>query len=259
MFSFGFGVSEGKGVARFSRAAIGLGLAASLSACSVVDQVSQMWQGDKYTTEITPDTPASKTYNEALHKLSNGSASEAGKKFTELGKQYPGSDWARKGLLMTIYANYEAADYTGAETSAERYLKEYPNSEDAAYVTYLQANAYYEQIPDISRDQDSASKALTAFQDLIKKYPKSEYVEDAKFKVQVTADQLAGKEMSIGRYLPQPQQLHSRNQSLPIGAAILSDDPPRRGSAVPLGRGLPWARNCRRSGNRRRSARAQLP
>ena len=174
-----------------------IGLCAT--ACSMVDQFNP-FGAEKYKMEVVPDTPASKTYDQGLEKLANGSPQEAAKKFTELGKQYPGSDWARKGLLMTIYADYQAANFTDAETAAERYLKEYPNSSDAAYVTYLQANAYYEQIPDISRDQDAATKALAAFQGLVQKYPKSEYVEDSKFKIQVTQDQLAGKEMSIGRF-----------------------------------------------------------
>lgn len=176
-------------------AAIGL----CASACSMIDQFNPFGT-EKYKMEIVPDTPASKTYNQGLEKLANGSPSEAAKKFTDLGKQYPNSDWAGKALLMTTYANYQAGNYTDAETSAERFLKEHPNSPDAAYVTYLGANAYYQQIPDISRDQDTATKAMEAFQDLVKKYPKSEYVEDAKYKIQVTQDQLAGKEMSIGRF-----------------------------------------------------------
>ena len=135
-----------------------------------------------------------------LTKLANGSPAEAAKKFTDLGKQYPSSDWARKGLLMTTYANYQAGDYTTAETSAERYLKDYPNSPEADYVLYLQANSYYMQIPDISRDQEKTAKALETFQSVVQKYPKSEYADDAKYKIQVTQDQLAGKEMSIGRF-----------------------------------------------------------
>ena len=174
-----------------------IGLCAS--ACSMFDQFNPFGT-EKYKMEIVPDTPASKTYNQGLEKLANGSASEAAKKFTDLGKQYPGSDWARKALLMETYADYQAEKYTDTQTSADRYLKDYPNSSDAAYVAYLRANAYYQQIPDISRDQDAATKALEAFQDVVKKYPKSEYVEDAKFKIQVTEDQLAGKEMSIGRF-----------------------------------------------------------
>jgi outer membrane protein assembly factor BamD len=175
-------------------------VALSGSGCSMIDQFNPFGSGEKYKMEVTPDVPASKTYDQGLEKLANGSPSEAAKKFTDLGKQYPSSDWARKGLLMTIYANYQAGDYTTAETSADRYLKDYPNSPEADYVLYLQANAYYMQIPDISRDQEKTAKALEAFQAVVQKYPTSEYAEDAKYKVQVTQDQLAGKEMSIGRF-----------------------------------------------------------
>jgi outer membrane protein assembly factor BamD len=180
----------------------GAGLAAialSGAGCSMFDQFNP-FGGEKYKMEITPDVPASKTYDQGLEKLANGAPGEAAKKFTDLGKQYPSSDWARKGLLMQTYAQYQAADYTSAETSAERYLKDYPNSPEADYVLYLQANSYYMQIPDISRDQEKTAKALETFQAVVQKYPKSEYAEDAKYKIDVTQDQLAGKEMSIGRF-----------------------------------------------------------
>ena len=176
-----------------------IAIALSGSSCSMIDQFNP-FGGEKYKMEVTPDVPASKTYDQGLEKLASGSPAEAAKKFTDLGKQYPSSDWARKGLLMTTYADYQAGDYTSAETSAERYLKDYPNSPEANYILYLQANAYYMQIPDISRDQEKTAKALEAFQAVVQKYPKSEYADDAKYKIQVTEDQLAGKEMSIGRF-----------------------------------------------------------
>ena len=101
---------------------------------------------------------------------------------------------------MSTYANYTAGDYDTASEEAKRYVKEYPTTPEAAYAKYLEASSYYAQILDISRDQERAYKAMTAFQELVKNYPTSEYVDDAKFKVQVTMDQLAGKEMSIGRF-----------------------------------------------------------
>src|SRR5580700_10024864 len=176
-----------------------IAIALSGSGCSMFDQFNP-FGNEKYKMEVTPDVPASKTYDQGLEKLANGSPSEAAKKFTDLGKQYPTSDWARKGLLMSTYAQYQAGDYTTAETSAERYLKDYPNSPEADYILYLQANAYYMQIPDISRDQEKTAKALETFQSVVQKYPKSDYADDAKFKIQVTRDQVAGKEMSIGRF-----------------------------------------------------------
>ena len=186
--------------ARRALAAAGLiAVALSGAGCSMFDQFNP-FGGEKYKMEVTPDVPASKTYDQGLEKLANGAPAEAAKKFTDLGKQYPSSDWARKGLLMQTYAQYQAGDYTSAETGAERYLKDYPNSPEADYILYLQANAYYMQIPDISRDQEKTAKALEAFQTVVQKYPKSEYADDAKYKIQVTEDQLAGKEMSIGRF-----------------------------------------------------------
>ena len=129
-----FGMSQSRfgehGIRRVIVAAALAALGLCASACSMIDQFNPFGT-EKYKMEIVPDTPASKTYNQGLEKLANGSASEAAKKFTELGKQYPGSDWARKALLMTTYANYQAGSYTDAETSAERFLKEYPNSPDA--------------------------------------------------------------------------------------------------------------------------------
>jgi outer membrane protein assembly factor BamD len=173
--------------------------AASLASCSVFDDFNP-FGAEKYKMVIEPDVPASKVYDQGLAKLANGAPSEAAKKFTDLGTQFPDSDWARKGLLMTTYAQFQGGDYDNAEQSAQRYVKLYPKSTEAAYALYLEASSYYNQIPDVSRDQERAAKALEAFQKVVKDYPDSEYVSDAKFKIDVTMDQLAGKEMSIGRF-----------------------------------------------------------
>lgn len=173
--------------------------AASLASCSVFDDFNP-FGAEKYKMVIEPDVPASKVYDQGLAKLANGAPSEAAKKFTDLGNQFPDSDWARKGLLMTTYAQFQGGDYDSAEQSAERYVKLYPKTSEAAYALYLEASSYYNQIPDVSRDQDRAAKALQTFQKVVQDYPKSEYVSDSKFKIQVTMDQLAGKEMSIGRF-----------------------------------------------------------
>ena len=183
----------------FVRSLMALCAALSLASCSIFDDFNP-FGAEKYKTVIEPDVPASKVYDQGLAKLANGAPAEAAKKFTDLGKQFPDSDWSRKGLLMTTYAQFQAGSYDDAEQSAERYLKLYPKSTEAAYALYLEASSYYNQIPDVSRDQERAAKALGLFQKIVQDYPKSEYVDDAKFKIQVTSDQLAGKEMSIGRF-----------------------------------------------------------
>ena len=191
----------------------------ALAGCSIFDDFNP-FGAERYKAVIEPDVPASKVYDQGLAKLANGAPQDAAKKFTDLGKQYPGSDWARKGLIMTTYAEYQAGDYTSAETSAQRYVKEYPKTPEAAYALYLEASSYYAEIPDISRDQDRSAKALEAFKKVVQDYPNSEYVSDAKFKIQVTSDQLAGKEMSVGRFY-----LNRRNYTAAINRfrAVLSN------------------------------------
>ncbi len=159
------------------------------------------WFGkEKYETKIVVDPPADQLYTRGLAEMQNRDYEKAGKSFTTLEKAYPYSQYQRKGLVMTTFSQYQNGYYDDAIGSAKRYLGLYPNSTDSAYVQYLQAMATYNQIPDITHDQDRAEKAVTLFEALIAKYPKSEYVDDARYKIGVARDQLAGKEMSVGRY-----------------------------------------------------------
>ena len=182
-----------------ARGALTLCVASLLASCSIFDEFNP-FGAEKYKMIIEPDVPASKVYDQGLAQLANGAPSDAAKKFTDLGAQFPDSDWARKGLLMTTYAQFQGGDYDAAEQTAERYIKQSPKSVEASYALYLEASSYYNQILDVSRDQERASKALLAFQRILREYPNSEYVSDAKFKIDVTMDQLAGKEMSVGRF-----------------------------------------------------------
>ena len=156
--------------------------------------------GEKYKTEITPDIPADDLYNQGLAKLKAKDFEGAAKKFGELDKNFPSSEWSRKGLLMTVFANYEKPNYEDAVQAAQRYISLYPNSADTPYVYYLAGMSFYNQVPDVMRDQTSAEKALQIFSELIQKYPKSEYVADARYKMGVAKDQLAAKEMTVGRF-----------------------------------------------------------
>ena len=191
----------GRSAPVFRRLAAVVAVAAPLAACGSFDiDDYNPFAASKYKMKIEPDVPASQAYDLGLARLAKGDSSGAAKKFTDLSKDYPYSDWSKKALLMTAYSQFEAGEYDNCEQSAERYAKLYPDSPDAAYAVYLAASSYYSQIPDISRDQERAEKALAKFTEVVEKYPNSEYVNDSKFKIQVTRDQLAGKEMSIGRF-----------------------------------------------------------
>jgi len=188
-------------------------LASAASACSSPDAFNPMnlFSGEKYKTVIVPDVPADDLYNQGLARLQKRDYDGAGKKFADLEKQNPYSQWQRKGLLMTTFSQFQNASYDDAAATAQRYVGLYPTSPDIPYVLYLQAMSYYNQIPDISRDQERAAKASALFAQIVEKYPKSEYAEDARYKLQVTRDQLAGKEMLVGRYY-----LNQRNYSAAI-------------------------------------------
>jgi outer membrane protein assembly factor BamD len=148
-----------------------------------------------------PDQPPDKLYNEGVYLLDNRrDYKEAGKKFEEVERQHPYSDWARKALIMSAYARYEARDYDEAISAARRYVTLHPGSPDAAYAQFLIGSSYYEQIPDVSRDQARTDKAIAALEEVSRKYPDSEYAASAKKKIEVAHDQLAGKEMEVGRY-----------------------------------------------------------
>ncbi len=175
-------------------------VALPLAGCSAIDSLNPFGPGEKYETKLLSEVPPTDIYDQGLARLQKRDSAGAAKKFSELEKQYPFSDWSRKGLMMTTFANYQGGDYDAAIASAKRYYSLYPNSSDAPYALYLQGMSYYQQVPDISRDQEQAAKALDAFNQVITKFPNSEYVSDSKFKIQVTRDQLAGKEMSVGRF-----------------------------------------------------------
>ncbi|WP_415454356.1 outer membrane protein assembly factor BamD [Azorhizobium caulinodans] len=149
---------------------------------------------------MAPDEPAEKIYNEGLTLLNKGDLDGAAKRFEDIDKTHPYSEWARKALLMDTYVYYEAGKYDDAISAGKRYLALHPGSQDAPYVSYLVASSLYDSIPDISRDQRRTRQALDALDDVIRKYPNTEYAAGAKRKVEVARDQLAGKEMLIGRY-----------------------------------------------------------
>jgi outer membrane protein assembly factor BamD len=172
----------------------------ALAGCETVAALNPFNRGEVYRPEIVPVVPPDQLYNDGLARIQKGDLSGASRKFTELEKQYPSSEWSRRALLMQAYSGFEGKAYDDAITASQRYLQLYPTSEDAAYAHYLLAMSYYNQIPDVTRDQERSEKAIAALQELVDRYPKSEYIADAKLKISVAKDQLAAKEMEVGRF-----------------------------------------------------------
>jgi outer membrane protein assembly factor BamD len=155
--------------------------------------------GDK--EEVAPDAPADKLYNEGVYFLNEKqNFKEAAKKFEEVDRQHPYSEWARKSLVMAAYAHYQARSYEESIADAKRYIALHPGSPDAAYAMYLVGASYFDQIPDVARDQGRTERAMSALEEVIRKFPNTEYATSARRKIEEARDQLAAKEMNIGRY-----------------------------------------------------------
>jgi outer membrane protein assembly factor BamD len=182
------------------RVALALCAGLWLGGCDTLSSINPFDKAEVYKPEITPDVPADRLYNEGLARIQNGDTEGATKKLADIDKSAPFSPYARKGLILTAYANYQSSKWEEAITASKRFIAQNPASPDAAYAQYIMAMSYYNQIPDATRDQERTEKAIAAFAELLQKYPKSEYVIDAKEKLLVARDQLAGKEMNIGRF-----------------------------------------------------------
>ncbi len=146
------------------------------------------------------DQPAGTLYNKGLAYMSAGKLGDAVDAFNEVDRQHPYSEWARKALIMSAFASYRRGKINDTIDTANRYLSLYPGSSDAPYAEYLIGASYFKQIPDVTRDQDATRKALNSLNEIITHYPDSEYATDAQQKILVARDQLAGKEMQVGRY-----------------------------------------------------------
>lgn len=159
------------------------------------------------------ERPVEEIYNTALKELQKGRYFQAAEQFDEVERQHPYSVWARRSMLMAAYSNYQINEYDKAILAAQRFISLHPGNRDVVYAYYLVAISYYEQISDVGRDQKITAEALRALTEVVRRFPTSDYARDARLKIDLTNDHLAGKEMEIGRYyLKQNEYLAAINR-----------------------------------------------
>jgi len=142
----------------------------------------------------------SSLYGAAQRTMQQGDYAKAAKLFDEVERQHPYSVWARHAQVMSAFNYYLAEQYNDAISSGQRFLTIHPGSDEAAYAQYIVAMSYYQQIADVTRDQSVTQQANDAFNELIRRYPESRYASDARLKLDLLNDHLAGKEMEVGRF-----------------------------------------------------------
>ena len=185
-------------------------IVAALAAALVVTGCA----GNRDQTQLQyEERPVDLLYAAGYRRLELGRWSDAVDYFQEVERQHPFSEWSRRSILMQLYAHYQDNDYPEAIAAADRFIQLYPGSPAAAYAFYMKAICYFEQIVDVGRDQGAANQALVALRDVANRYPGTSYASDAMVKIDMVNDQLAGKEMEIGRwYQAQNQPLAAINR-----------------------------------------------
>jgi outer membrane protein assembly factor BamD len=181
---------------------LGLALATgalALSGCSMFDSDNASNDNNKDAAAYQ-ERPVETIYGDAWKAINRGQWDVAAAQFNEVDRQHPYSIWARRAMLMSAFCSYQANKYDDAVGTADQYISLHPGSQEVAYAFYLKALSLYEQIVDVGRDQSKTEGALVALQDVVQRFPDTEYARDATLKIDLTMDHLAGKEMSVGRY-----------------------------------------------------------
>ena len=152
------------------------------------------------------ERPVEALYNTGYQRLTSRRWADAVDYFQEVERQHPYSEWARRAILMQIYAYYQNSNYTEAQAAADRFIQLFPGNSGAAYAYYMKALCNFERITDVGRDQGYAQGALDGLRDVVRRFPGTSYASDATIKIDMVNDQLAGKEMAIGRYYQRAHQ-----------------------------------------------------
>jgi outer membrane protein assembly factor BamD len=146
------------------------------------------------------ERPVDELYNSGINQLEGGRYKQAVEQFEEVERQHPYSVFAAKAQLMSAFANYSDQDYDKAVNSLDRYIELHPGNRDIAYAYYLRALSYYDQISDVRRDQANTERAVTALEEVRRRFPDTDYARDSELKLDLARDHLAGKEMEVGRF-----------------------------------------------------------
>jgi len=170
----------------------------SLGGCSALLN-SQQKGADNENFDANPP-PADQLYAQGLQYMQRGDYENAVKKFNEIDDSYPYSTWSTHAEILAGYSQYKDQEYDPAIASLSRYIALHPTDQEAAYAYYLKALCYYEQIDDVARDQSATFEAMQTLNDVILRYPDSAYARDARIKLRLATNRLAGHEMVIGRF-----------------------------------------------------------
>ena len=173
----------------------------TLVACVALSGCSMLGKKKARGTDLSyQERPVELLYTTGAQQMDRRRWDDALSYFDEVERQHPSSEWSRRSILMQAYANYQANNYEDAVADADRFISLYPGNSSTPYAYYIKAICYFEQITDVGRDQAATEQALAALDEVQKRYPATQYAQDSRVKLDMVKDQLAGKEMTVGRF-----------------------------------------------------------
>src|SRR5260221_14199850 len=173
---------------------------AALAGCSIFGGKDDETNNANKDAAAYRERTVGQIYADGWRAIGAGAWDLCAAQFNEVDRQHPYSVWARRAMLISAFCSYQSNSYGNAIATADQYISLHPGSHEVAYAFYLKAISLYEQIVDIGRDQTNTEQALVALQDVVQRFPDTEYARDATLKIDLTLDHLAGKEMAVGRY-----------------------------------------------------------
>ena len=182
------------------RAVLTVAALATLAGCSIFEGKDDATNNANKDAAAYRERSVEAIYADGWRAINAGAWDVCAAQFNEVDRQHPYSIWARRAMLISAFCSYQANSYTASIATADQYISLHPGSPEVAYAFYIKAISLYEQIVDIGRDQSSTEGALVALQDVVQRFPDTEYARDATLKIDLTNDHLAGKEMAVGRY-----------------------------------------------------------
>ena len=164
-----------------------IGMTAVLAACAGTDN------------DIIVERPLSEIYESAYAEFNDEEYEAAATEFLQAENQYPASQWAADALVMAAYSQYMDDDFAGAIMAIDRFMRFHPGHRDVPYMLYLRGMCYYRQVSDVRREPGMSAYALQQFQQLVDRFPKSEYAKNAENKINILKNYIAGKAMYSAR------------------------------------------------------------
>lgn len=153
---------------------------------------------------------AEKLYSEGKRQLRAGGYDSAVLYFERLSILYPFSEESRQAQLDLIYAYYRRGDKESAIDTADQFVREHPTHPDVDYAYYLRGLIYFDRDPSAleklfradltKRPTGDSERSLRYFNDLVRRFPDSEYAADARQRILFLRERLAQHEIHVAEY-----------------------------------------------------------